>query len=183
MNITNNLDTAGLHELGVNRDGMATDIEVPDVTETTAVTEPATQPSSITTGPRKKKKKRKRAPKTHILGQLTVRNPPWSYIHLQHLTSNSPATTPALDAVTAHLQITAALTQFLGLHGAAIPIDILKTEGSEVWIRVPAEDHSALLAAVGGWVSGKGEGWRVKGSSSWDAGAMARDSGQDLFDD
>ncbi|KAK0251360.1 hypothetical protein B0A54_09295 [Friedmanniomyces endolithicus] len=162
---------------------MATDEGLPDVTETAAITETTTQPSTITPGPNKKKKNRKRASKTHILSQSTIRNPPWSYIHLQHLTFNSLATTPALDAVTAHLQITAALTQFLGLHGAAIPIDILKTEGSEVWIRVPAEDHSALLAAVGGWVSGKGEGWRVKGSSSWDTGAMARDSGQDLFDD
>ncbi|KAK0253592.1 hypothetical protein B0A54_16978 [Friedmanniomyces endolithicus] len=166
---------------------MATDESLPDITVTTAVTERTTQPSTTTTtGPNKKtKKKRKRAPKTHILSQSTLRNPPWSYIHLQHLTAHSPATTTTalLDAVTAHLQITAALTQFLGLHGAAIPIDILKTEGAEVWIRVPAEDHSAVLAAVGGWVSGKGEGWRVKGFSSWDAGARARDSGQDLFDD
>ncbi len=171
--------------LASSRNSMATNEALPDVTETTAVTEPTTQPSTTTTtGPNKKKKKKRiRAPKTHILAQFTLRSPPWSYIHLQHLTTNGPTTTTALDAVTAHLQITAALTQFLGLHGAAVPIDIFKTEGAEVWIRVPAEDHSALLAAVGGWVSGKGEGWRVKGSSSWDAGAMARGGGQDLFDD
>lgn len=88
-----------------------------------------------------------------------------------------------MDAVTAHLQLTAALSQFLGLHGAAIPIDVLKLEGADLWIRVPFEDHSNVIAAVGGWISGKGEAWRVKGTSSWDARAMARDSGQDLFND
>ncbi|KAK4962422.1 hypothetical protein LTR10_000048 [Elasticomyces elasticus] len=159
---------------------MSVDLELPDATEQTEVTEPTTQAS--TTASAKKKRKRKRTPKNQVLSQLTISDPPWSYLHLQHLISTGPATTN-LDAVTAHLQITAALTQFLGLHGAAIPIDILKTECAEVWIRIPAQDHSTLLVAVGGWVSGKGEGWRVKGSSSWDARAMASDAGQDLFND
>lgn len=69
------------------------------------------------------------------------------------------------------------------MHGAAIPFDIMKLEGQEVWIRVPSGDRSALIAAVGGWVSKGGEGWRVKGWSSWNANAMGRDSGQDLFND
>ncbi|KAK5730111.1 hypothetical protein LTR15_000045 [Elasticomyces elasticus] len=159
---------------------MSVDLELPNATEQIAVTEPTTQAS--TTSSAKKKRKRKRTPKNQTLSQFTISDPPWSYIHLQHLVSTGPATTN-LDAVTAHLHITAALTQFLGLHGAAIPIDILKTEGAEVWIRIPAQDHSTLLAAVGGWVSGKGEGWCVKGSSSWDARAMASDAGQDLFND
>ncbi|TKA65445.1 hypothetical protein B0A55_10330 [Friedmanniomyces simplex] len=166
---------------------MAAEEKLPEVTETTAVTEPATQPSTATK--KKKPKKRKRTPKPHILTQFTLRSPPWSYIHLQHLTSHGPpatTTTPSsLDALTAHLQLTAALTQFLGLHGAAIPLDILqlRTESAELWIRVPAQDRSALLAAVGGCVSGKGEGWRVVGSSAWDARAMAMGSGQGLFED
>jgi len=126
------------------------------------------------------KKKRKRIPKPHVKSQLTIRNPPWQYIHLQHLNSNKSSST--LDAVTAHLHLTAALSQFLGLHGAAIPIDILKVDGDEVWIRIPQEDRNVLSAAVGGWVSSKGEGWRVKGTSSWDARALPpRDGGQDLF--
>ena len=128
-----------------------------------------------------KKRRKKRTPKPHILSQLTLRNPPWSYIRLQYLTSSIQ--TPKLDAVTAHLHLTAALSQFLGLHGAAIPFDILKLEGQDAWIRLPHEDSSAVIAAVGGWVSANGEGWRVKGSSSWDASALSKDSGQDLFDD
>lgn len=150
---------------------------LPDASETT--TKP-TQPTQQTSTTSNKKKRKKRTPKPHILNQLTLRQPPWSYIRLQHLTSSPQP--PDLDAVTAHLHLNAALSQFLGLHGAAIPFDILKFEGRDVWIRLPHEDSSALIAAVGGWVSTSGEGWRVKGSSSWDAAALGRDSGQDLFD-
>lgn len=127
------------------------------------------------------KKKRKRTAKVHTLSQFTIKAPTWAYVQLQHLAAAGSKF--ELDAVTAHLHIVAALSQFLGLHGAAISFDILKTEGTTVWVRVPADDRQAFLAAVGGWVSGKGEGWRVKGTSSWDARAMARDSGQDLFTD
>ena len=155
---------------------MSDQVELPDVTDTTAVTVATTQDSTEVA-----KKKRKRRAKNHTISQFTIRDPPWAYLHLQHLASPGTSTNP--DAVTAHLHITAALSQFLGLHGAAIPIDIFKLENTDVWIRVPAEDKSAVIAAVGGWVSGKGEGWRVKGVSSWDARAMARDSGQDLFND
>ncbi|KAK5107660.1 hypothetical protein LTR62_000941 [Meristemomyces frigidus] len=131
-------------------------------------------------------KKRKHKPKPHILTQTTLRNPPWSYIHLQQQIpniANNPTTNQNIDALTAHLHLTAALTQFLGLHGAAVPIDILRTEGAQIWIRVPAADQTAVVVAVGGWVSSKGEGWRVLESSSWDAGARGRGGGQDLFDD
>lgn len=128
-----------------------------------------------------KKKRKKRAPKKHILTQITIRSPPWAYVHLQHLVSSPTA--PELDAVTAQLHLTAALSQFLGLHGAAIPFDILKLEGHDVWIRLQSQDRTALVAAAGGWSSKSGEGWRVKGWSSWDANATSRDSGQDLFKD
>lgn len=154
------------------------DETVPDATESTAVTAATTHASSTTA-----RRKRKRKPKNHTTSEFTIRDPPWAYIHLEHLTSTGTGSGAKLDAVTAHLHLTAALSQFLGLHGAAVPIDILKLEGTDVWIRVPSEDKAALIAAVGGWASRKGEGWRVKGSSSWDARAMARDSGQDLFND
>lgn len=111
---------------------------------------------------------------------LTLRNPTWSYIRLQQF--QPPQNTSTLDALTAHIQITAALHQFLGVHGAAVPVDVLKLEGSDVWIRVPAEDRSAVVAAVGGWVGRAGEGWRVMGWSSWSAGAEGgKDGGRDLF--
>jgi ribonuclease P/MRP protein subunit POP8 len=128
-------------------------------------------------------KKRSRPSKAQTLSQFTIRNPRWSYAHLQHLSSSTQ--TPAdLDAVTAHLHLSAAMSQFLGLYGSAVPIELLKLEGQDVWIRIPADDRSALVAAVGGWVSRQGEGWRVKGWSSWGVDATAgRTGGQDLFAD
>ena len=157
---------------------MTTAKEVPEATDSTAPTAPTTQASAATSI---KKKRKRGAPKLHILSQFSIRNPPWVYVHLQHLESSGTA--PALDAVTAHLHLTSALSQFLGLHGTAIQFDVLKLDGQDLWIRLPSEDRSALLAAVGGWVGRSGEGWRVKGWSSWDANAMGRDSGQNLFTD
>ncbi|KAK5132476.1 hypothetical protein LTR08_009022 [Meristemomyces frigidus] len=155
---------------------MSTDEPDHNGTETTAITEPTTQASATAA-----RKKRKRTAKNQTLTQFTIRDAQWTYIHAQQHTTSGPST--ALDAVTAHLQLTAALSQFLGLHGAAIPMDILKLDGADVWVRVPADDKNAVTAAIGGWISGKGEAWRVKGTSSWDVRAMARDSGQDLFSD
>jgi ribonuclease P/MRP protein subunit POP8 len=152
--------------------------QLPDATQTTTKAGIATQQTSST---KTTKKRKKRTPKPHVLSQLTLRDPPWSYIRLQHVASSNQS--HDLDAVTAHLHLTAALSQFLGLHGTAIPFDILKVEGQDVWIRLPNEDSSALIAAVGGWISANGEGWRVKGLSSWDANALGRDGGQDLFGD
>ncbi|KAK5120072.1 hypothetical protein LTR85_006553 [Meristemomyces frigidus] len=155
---------------------MSNDDTAPDATASAASTAPPAQSSSSAL-----EKKRKRKPKTQTTTQITIRNARWSYLHLQQVTTARTATSG--DAVTAHLQVTAALSQFLGLHGAAIPVDILKLDGADLWIRVPAEDNSAVVAAIGGWLSGKGEAWKVKGTSSWDARAQARDSGQDLFND
>lgn len=149
------------------------------VVEISTITTSMTQAASQNTTQKKNKRKRHPKPQQPIV-QFSLRNPPWCYIHLQHL---APTAAPRsqLDAVTAHLHLTAALSSFLGLHGSAIPFDILRLEGRDVWIRVPADDRAALVAAVGGWVSGGGEGWRVKGWSHWDAGGGAQNGGQDLF--
>lgn len=147
--------------------------------EVSAKPAPSDEPQSTAVT---KKKRKKRTAKAHVLNQFTIRNPAWAYVHLRHLIS-SGVVQPDLDAVTAQLHLTAALSQFLGLHGAAIPFDILKLEAQDVWIRLASEDRSPLVAAVGGWVSGNGEGWRVMGWSSWSANALSRNSGQDLFKD
>lgn len=109
------------------------------------------------------KRKRSENPSS-TLAQFTIRNPPWTYIHLSLI---SASTTPQLDALTAHLHLRAALSQFLGLHGTAIPIDILKLNDNDVHVRVPREDASALVIAVGSWIGKAGEGWRVKHSACW----------------
>lgn len=142
-----------------------------DTTESTAVTEPTTQPSTATTSTtipgEKTKKRKKKSNKPHTLTQTTLRQPQWTYIHLRHKPATKPPY-PTLDAVTAHLHILAALQQFLGLHGSAIAFDILKVDDQDVWIRVQKEDERAVVAAVGGWISNKGEGSYVVSWGAWD---------------
>jgi ribonuclease P/MRP protein subunit POP8 len=140
--------------------GISPDVDMTDVESSTAL-------------------KRKRSEKTSsTVTQFTIRNPPWSYLQLSLIT-NSPDY--QLDALTAHLHLRAALSQFLGLHGTAIPIDILKLHGNNVHVRVLSEDASAVVIAVGGWVGKAGEGWRVRNSGSWGAGLHSSTAGTDLF--
>jgi ribonuclease P/MRP protein subunit POP8 len=106
--------------------------------------------------------------KGHEIITRTIKTPPFSYVHLQLI---SDAENPKeLDSLTVRSHITAALTQFLGITGSAISVDILKVKGTECWIRVPREDLSPVVAAVGGWVGTETEGkvgWSVKGSGNW----------------
>ncbi|KAK6611165.1 hypothetical protein H4I96_02763 [Botrytis cinerea] len=90
-------------------------------------------------------------------------NTTFSYIHLELQTSSFKK--PQLDDITAKSYMTSALSQFLGLHGSAISIDILKTEDKDVWIRVMREDASAVVAAMGVGL----RGWAM-GMSRWGGG-------------
>ena len=100
----------------------------------------------------------------------TIKTPPFSYANLE-LISESRTETTKLDDLTVRSYIMSALTQFLGLTGSAISVDILKVEGRECWIRVPREDINPVVAAVGGWVGESDEqgkvGWRVKSSGNF----------------
>ncbi|KAI5297293.1 hypothetical protein KEM55_004901, partial [Ascosphaera atra] len=76
----------------------------------------------------------------------------------------SPSSTAfsSFDALTARTYLTSALSQYLGLVGTSIPIDILKlkTDGQQqqgrnckaVWIRVPRDDAAAVAGAISSWV-------------------------------
>ncbi|KAI9836489.1 MAG: hypothetical protein M1838_005067 [Thelocarpon superellum] len=115
----------------------------------------------------------------------TLRQPAWSYLHLELYSATSFASTSArppsttartggmtstppassrpgiidLDAVTARLLLTRALSRHLGLAGSSIPMDILKLDGAQLWIRVPRQDLSCVMVALGAW-----EGpWEVTG--------------------
>lgn len=127
---------------------------------------------------------------------FTSRTPTWTYLKLQlyvpypyptlllvysltrtltNLTNrvtNPPSTsTSPLDPLTARTYLSAALSQFLGLMGTTIPLDILKVSpppsssssteggktggsGSTVWARVPRDDAAAVVAALSSWIGG-----------------------------
>ncbi|KAI9818469.1 MAG: hypothetical protein M1827_000528 [Pycnora praestabilis] len=141
----------------------------------------------VTTNDTKPKSKRKHSTGAHEEASITIRTPPWYYIHLELITT--PPSSIPLDILTARTHLTSALSQFLGLTGTAIPIDFLKVAGREVWIRVPREDGSAVVAAAGGWMGGNGSGvkegeqvgWRVRGMGKW-LGGLVAGSGMELYE-
>ncbi|KAK0512819.1 hypothetical protein JMJ35_004836 [Cladonia borealis] len=114
---------------------------------------------------------------------LTIRNPPYTYLHLILLTSTlSSSSQPPVDILTARTYLTSALSQYLGLTGTAIPIDFLKVEGGSLWIRVPREDEVALVGALSQWVGKDGDvSWRVKAKGEW-LGSVVAGNGDHLFE-
>ncbi len=115
------------------------------------------------------KRKLPKTSKSYEITSLTIRTPAFSYACLE-VVSDPPSDLP-LDDLTVRSYLISAFTQFLGLTGSAISVDILKVEPKECWIRVPREDLSAVIAAVGGWVghgeNGREVGWRVRESGNW----------------
>ncbi|KAK4948222.1 hypothetical protein LTR28_007468, partial [Elasticomyces elasticus] len=119
----------------------------------TAPSTPPTDPTattladSTTTAP----PKRKRTSNKQTLTNLTLSHPAWLYLHLTLLPPpnppnplTSPPNPPPLDILTLHHHLTTALATSLGLHGSAIPFDILKHEGRDMWIRVAEQDGAAV---------------------------------------
>ncbi|KIW17205.1 hypothetical protein PV08_04396 [Exophiala spinifera] len=108
---------------------------------------------------------------------FTLRNPPYAYLHLS-LRALSPQDTAQnldLDEITTRSYLTAALQQYLGLTGTAIPIDILKVEGPNAWIRVPKDDESGVAGALAQWSSAsRGVNLRIEGRGSWLGGVVGR---------
>ncbi|KAB5575906.1 hypothetical protein GE09DRAFT_608938 [Coniochaeta sp. 2T2.1] len=99
-----------------------------------------------------------KTPKAHTLHTLTLTSPSFAYAHLQLSTSNSNSSPPSLprssqppqqlDNLQLTAYLTAALRQFLGDHGAAVSIDILKIQGKDCWVRLPRQDLGLFAAAV-----------------------------------
>ncbi|QYT05868.1 hypothetical protein H0G86_012746 [Trichoderma simmonsii] len=119
--------------------------------------------------------------KSQELLTCIIKTPPFSYVHLELLT-NPPDAAVELDNLQVKSYCTAALRQFLGLTGTAIPLDVLKVEGSECWVRVPREDLGSFAAALTAW-KGTSDGGiesllRIKQCSDW-LGAMVGSHGQD----
>jgi hypothetical protein len=117
----------------------------------------------------------------------TFRHPPYTYLHLT-LLQPAPSSQP-LDALTARQHIHAALTAHLGLHGAAVNVDVLRTgppattmssptrngnesvvtsnEDADCWIRVPLQDETVVVGALATWTGRNGVRWVVRGRGSW----------------
>ncbi|KAK2770681.1 hypothetical protein FQN52_007280 [Onygenales sp. PD_12] len=123
---------------------------------------------------------------------FTSRKPPWSYLQLELITqptSTLPTATP-LDALTARTYLTSALSQFLGVSGTSISIDILKIERTStgqniLWIRVPRDDAAAVVTAVSSWIGSGGQtgsnvSWRIRAKGGF-LGSLVGGTGKDLF--
>ncbi|CAI7676815.1 unnamed protein product [Penicillium pancosmium] len=136
---------------------------------------------------------------------FTSRNPPWTYLKLQLIPQPDSSSPQPLDALSARTYLSSALSQFLGVTGTAIPVDILKVENKATtsktdqstsystignkydcaWVRVPREDSPAVVAALSSWIGGgSGNGanvaWRVCAKGNY-LGALVSGSGADLF--
>lgn len=123
---------------------------------------------------------------------VLIRSPPHTYFHLTLLSASAPSLSssstvangpPTIDILTARNHFSSALQQYLGLTGSAIPIDILKIQGRDCWIRVPGEDRTAVTGALSQRVSNDGGGvaWRIRSRGEW-LGRVAAGTGVDLFD-
>ncbi|KAM5440133.1 putative ribonuclease P [Microsporum canis] len=154
------------------------------------------------------KKRKRKSTSAETLVTLTSRRPQWAYLHLEltqneliqdvntnRVTAASDSITkaPALDPLTAKTYLSAALSQYLGLSGTAIPIDILKIASKAnqrnaryLWIRLPYDDAAAASAAMSSWIgseSGPGStdvALRVVARGSR-LGALVGGSGKELF--
>lgn len=107
----------------------------------------------------------------HEITTKTIRAPPFSYACLElKIESLQLPSSTSLDELTVRSYITSALTQFLGITGSAISVDILKIERRQCWVRVPRQDLSPFVAAVGGWtgLTEDGDvGWNLKAKGNW----------------
>jgi ribonuclease P/MRP protein subunit POP8 len=105
---------------------------------------------------------------------FTLRSAPYTYLHLSVIDVVQAVSRAPLDAVTARTYLTSALSQYLGLTGAAVPIDILKVTNPHIWIRVPKEDASAVVVAVGQWANAQlGVSLKVEARGEWLGGLVA----------
>ncbi|RAL05546.1 uncharacterized protein BO80DRAFT_396388 [Aspergillus ibericus CBS 121593] len=160
-----------------------------------ATSTPLTNPTppTTTTTTTKRKSSPSDSPSTPQTIHFTARTPTWTYLKLQLITHDI---TPTLDPLTARTYLSAALTQFLGLTGTAIPIDILKVFTEQrtptLWTRVPRDDASAVVAALSSWIGGgastNGGGDAAAGNVAWRVcakgnylGALVQGSGGELF--
>jgi ribonuclease P/MRP protein subunit POP8 len=135
----------------------------PPATATTTATVPAKRPQSEA---------------SVVLHSSTLRRPQWTYFHLSAFsTANEP---PSYDAISTRQNLGNAMKKFLGLTGSSIPIDILKVEGCEVWVRVPRDNSRAFHEGVSAWIGKDLMKYLIKDKHDW-LSQMSAGNGQYLF--
>ena len=114
--------------------------------------------------------------------------PPLSAIPSPLLTPRSrtdpPTCSSSTDILTWRTLLTSALTQFLGITGSAIQIDILHLAGDEAWLRVPRCSAKRFQAAVGGFIGasdGRSVGFRTKASGEFLMGVVSKRAEEELW--
>ncbi|KAI0490824.1 hypothetical protein F4859DRAFT_24893 [Xylaria cf. heliscus] len=124
--------------------------------------------------------------KSYELAKSVIKAPPYSYAHLELFNAES-AKTEDLDALQVKSYCTAALKQFLGATGVAIPLDILKVEGQSCWLRLPRDNLGAFAAAITAWQGTKHDGvpstLRIRGCSDWLGALVGQQDEQKLWTD
>ncbi|KAI1745821.1 hypothetical protein F4680DRAFT_442096 [Xylaria scruposa] len=129
-----------------------------------------------------------KAKKSYELAKSVIKAPPYSYAHLELFNAAEPAAKmEELDALQAKSYCTAALKQFLGVTGMAIPLDVLKVEGQSCWLRLPRDDLGAFAAAITAWQGTNQDGisstFRLRGCSDWLGALVGQRDEQKLWTD
>ncbi|KAI1406505.1 hypothetical protein F4819DRAFT_160452 [Hypoxylon fuscum] len=121
--------------------------------------------------------------KSHELVTATIRAPRFTYAHLEVFSNSTKL--PELDALQVRSYCTSALKQFLGTTGIGIPLDILKVEGRDCWLRMPRDDLGAFAAAITAWQGSVQDGThstlRIRGCSDWLGALVGRDGQEKLW--
>lgn len=123
----------------------------------------------------------KTAGKSHDIYTTTIQTPPYAYAHLELITT----TAMTLDNLQVRSYLTSALKQFLGLTGSGMPIDILKVDGKECWVRVPRQDLGAFAAALAVW-PGSGSavtGFLIRAAGDWLGALVGRSDQRKIWGD
>lgn len=124
-----------------------------------------------------------KAQKSLELLTCVIRAPTFAYAHLELVTDTSEIV--KLDTLQVRSYCTAALRQFLGEHGVAVAIDILKVQDSECWLRLPRQDLSAFSAAISAFSGISQQGYtsllRMRACGDWLGTLVGRADEQRLW--
>lgn len=116
--------------------------------------------------------------KSREIYSTTIKNPTYAYAHLELITTN----TLILDDLQIRSYLNSALKQFLGATGSGMPIDILKVQGKESWVRVPRQDLGAFAAALTAWSgSGNSTGFIIRAAGDWLGALVGRHDQRKLW--